>query len=173
MRLRLSRPLTDAAGMGAFVTVPFVAVLITLPGDRGLAAEVYILVLGALFLVALVRMTGEARQEGRRSLFEHAAKEQPASPDPLAELARMERDVVLATAERFDSPQRVRPLLRDIAELRLAATRGIDLRADREEAHAVLGDDVWELVDPERDPEAGPKLDLDRLEHAVSTLERL
>jgi hypothetical protein len=173
VKLKPSRPLTDAAGLAVLAAVPFVAVEITLPGERGRAADAFVLLLGALLLLALVRITAAPREDEEPSVFELAARERPPPGAQLAELARMERDVVLATAERFDNPHRIRPLLRDIAELRLAATRGLDIRHDRDEARALVGDDVWELVDPERDPEAAPKLDLDRLERAVSTLERL
>lgn len=80
--------------------------------------------------------------------------------------------VVLATVNAFDLHLRLRPRLQAIAEHRLASRRG--LRLDSPEARELLGEELWELLRPEREPPgdrfapglslAGQRAALDRIE---------
>jgi hypothetical protein len=66
----------------------------------------------------------------------------------LGELVRIERELEMATQSAFDTHYRLRPLLRELAETRLAR-RGVDLDAPGGRAEELLGPDAWELVRPD------------------------
>ncbi len=164
----------QSAGLLTLGTIPFIAVLLTLPGDRGQAADAYFLYLGAILLLALVRLTKQGTSG--ESSFDRLAERRPSEREELPELARMERNVVLATAKQFDSRQRIRPILREIAEHRLATSRGIYMDDDPDRAREVLGEEAWDLIhfdQDELDRRRGRGLELERLERVVDSLERI
>jgi hypothetical protein len=170
----MRQALFRSAGLLTLGTIPFIVVLIALPGDRGRATDAYLLYLGAILLLALVRLT--KRGASGESSFEHLAKPHPYTAEQLPELARMERNVVLATAKQFDSRQRIRPILREIAEHRLATSRGIYMDDDPGRAREVLGEEAWDLIHFEQDEldrRRGRGLELERLERVVQSLERI
>jgi hypothetical protein len=167
------RPLAASGGLAGVAAVPLIVVLLIRPGDRSRALDVYVLFLGAVILLALARMT--------------AAKDRPESPPAarrrphpesarLPELARIEREVVLATGSEFDQHVRIKPLLRDVVEHRLWARRGVDLGEESERAQELLGPEVWELVRPEP-PDPNSRyvrgLDLAALRRVLDTVESL
>jgi diguanylate cyclase (GGDEF)-like protein len=67
---------------------------------------------------------------------------------------RLEQALYFATVREADLHARVRPVLREVAELRLAARQGISLDGDRAAAAAALGPELWELVRADRRPPA-------------------
>lgn len=164
----------QSAGLLTLGTVAFIGILLTLPGDRSVAADAYFLFLGAILLLALVRLTrGVARADALS--FDRLAEGRPTEEEQLPELARMERNVVLATAKQFDSRQRIRPILREIAEHRLATNRGIFMDDDPDRAREALGEEAWDLIhfdQDESDRRRGRGLELERLERVVDRLER-
>jgi hypothetical protein len=109
-----------------------------------------------------------------RSPFERDP-EKPEEPRPIAELDRIDRLVVLGAANEFDLHYRLRPLLRQIAAERLYGLRGVDLDGDPERAKALLGDELWEVVRPDRKVgrRAGPGLPAAELAGHVARLEQL
>ena len=71
---------------------------------------------------------------------------------------------------------RLRPVITELATELLSSRRGIELERDPEQARAALGDDVWELVRPDRPQPAerhGSGIDENRLERVVTALERV
>ena len=56
----------------------------------------------------------------------------------------------MAARPAFDVHFRLRPMITELAAELLSSRRGIDLERDPERAQALLGDDVWELVRPDR-----------------------
>ena len=62
----------------------------------------------------------------------------------------MEREIVLGSADADHAHRRLKPLLRGIASARIAARHGFELERRPEEARALLGEDVWELLRPDR-----------------------
>lgn len=68
---------------------------------------------------------------------------------PLEQLRRVGEALAAAQASEFGVDRDLRPLLRPIAAMRLAR-RGIDLDRHPKEAHAVLGEQLWELVRADR-----------------------
>ncbi len=120
--------------------------------------------------------TREALPAPERSPFD-APRTRPAGErSQLAELARVEREVSLATGTAFDVHYRLRPALREVAAHRLATRRGIDLDRDPQAARAALGDEVWAIVKPDRERPAyhhAPGVPLERVRRAVEALERI
>jgi hypothetical protein len=130
--------------------VPLVICLLVLPGDRSRALDVYLLFLGAVLMLVLARLTSGG--SGRRKPI---PPKKESESTQLPELARLEREVVLATGSGFDSQMRIGPLVRDIARHRLWTRRGVDLDEQPERAREILGDDIWVLLRPGRpDPNA-------------------
>ena len=172
MKERLAAPLL----LAAVATVVLAGALLLRPGYRALALDVYVLVIGGLLLLGLVNATRAALPPPERSRLDPERRRHEPPPPPLPELERVEREVALATSTAFDVHYRLRPLLREVAEHRLAARRGIDLAHAPGAAREALGEDVWEVVRADRPrPQRhdAPGLPLDRIRDAVETLERL
>ena len=146
------------------------------PGDRAVVTDVFLLVLGGLVLTALVQGTREMQPANRPSVLDEALDEAPPPRGALPALDRVEREVVLSSASAFDFHHRLRPLLHEIADDRLRRRRGIDLAREPEQAHAVLGDAVWELVRPGREPPRdrhAPGLPVAQLRAVLDELDRV
>ena len=156
MRGRLVR-----IGAAVFVASAILLVLVILvPSRRSLFVGIYELVLAAIAVGSLVGSFRTFEPEAwMRSPFERDP-EKPEEPQPIAELDRIDRLVVLGAANEFDLHYRLRPLLRQIAAERLYGLRGVDLDGDPERAKALLGDELWEVVRPDRKVgrRAGPGL---------------
>ena len=94
----------------------------------------------------------------------------------LPELARLEREVTLSTTTAFDLHFRLRPVLRRISARMLLSRRGIELERQPDAARTLLGEELWELVRPDREPprdRAAPGLELSSLRTMVDALEAL
>lgn len=170
------RALVTRLAVGAFVLVAsalLVVVALASPEHRTRAAAAYLLALGALGVAAALRRVLRARAS-RRSAFEAALEPSSARPARLRSLEQVENDCIQGLANPVDLHRRLRPRLHEIAAQRLAARHGVDLDSRPETARGLLGDEVWELVRPDRplpDELTGPRIDaaclgrvLDRLE---------
>ena len=62
----------------------------------------------------------------------------------------MERELVLGSADADHAHRRLLPLLRGTAAARIAARHGFELERRPDAARALLGEDVWELLRPDR-----------------------
>jgi hypothetical protein len=115
------------------------------PGWVELELDVFILFVGGIAIVDVVLLLrGSYPVEGEPAIVA-AMRREPDRPQRPAQLERLERELTMATATAFDLHARLRPQLRDIATMRLAA-RGVRL----EEAEDVLEPELWELVRPDR-----------------------
>ena len=163
-------------GVGvAFLTTILLVLVVLAPSKRSLFVGIYELLLAAIALGALV---GSFRafepQLGMRSPFERAP-DKPEEPQPIPELDRIGRLVVLGGANEFDLHYRLRPLLRQISAERLQDHYGVDLDREPERAKALLGDGLWEVVRPDRQVgrRRGPGLPPAELAGHVARLEEL
>jgi hypothetical protein len=142
--------------------------------DRIVAA--YVLLLAALVLWSLVRLGRSGDERGHVSTFEHAIRQRTFEPMRPPELVRMEREITLGRARAADLHDRLLPTLREAAATRLAARRSVDLERRPDEARRILGDDVWELLRPDR-PEPvdrlAPGISLVSLRRIVDSLEQI
>jgi hypothetical protein len=155
-------------------TLCAVVVLITAPEHAALVGHALLVVVLAL---ALGLALGRLRDAMPRSASRFDAAFAPARPTRArpATLARMEREVSLATGTAFDVHFRLRPLLLTIST-GLLLRRGIDLARRPDRAEELLGPNVWELVRPDRPSPAdrtAPGIPIASVESAVDDLERL
>jgi hypothetical protein len=169
----VKRDLAGALRALALPTLALIGVAAIAPGRFELAARIYALVLAAaiatLALLALARaFPRETRPDTTDRGLRHA--QQPPS------LGRVENEVVLGVASATDLHFRLVPRLRAVATGLLAARRGVSLTADPERARALLGDDAWSLVRPDR-PAPHDRLaagiPVPDLERALDALERV
>ena len=159
-----------ATGIGL---VPFVLALVFLPGRRELALDLFLLLIAAGAILALVRaLSAVAPRAPVRRYGLRPAR----STQRLAELDRTERAVLLSASTTFDTHYRLRPILREIAAQRLATRRGLSLDSDLEESRALVGETTWELVRPDREPPElrfAPGITAPQLREVVAVLERI
>jgi len=164
------------AALPVLLTIALVAALVFVPGRTELALHIYLLALATLALGWLVTVLGRTHPLARGSSFDLGLRETGHALQPLPELARLEREVTLATTTAFDVHFRLRPVLRRIAERTLQSRRGIELDRDAAVSSRLLGADLWELVRPDREPPAdrgAPGIDLPSIGRMVSALEAL
>ena len=150
-----------------------VAVAVSLPGERTRALAAYLLALAALGVVASLRAVLRPRRASG-SAFEAALAVRSARPERLRSLERMEHDCIQGLANPVDLHRRLRPILREVAGQRLAARHGIELDQRPEAARALLGEEAWELVRPDRphpDELSGTRLDATGLRRVLDILE--
>jgi hypothetical protein len=136
----------------ALLTAGFVGGVFFRPDAWELALDAWLLALGGVALAAAVAATASALPEPAQSPFDRRRRRRrEEEPERLPQLARIEREVVLATTTAFDAHYRLRPLLREIAEHRLGSRRGLSLDSGSDAVRAALGEDLWELVRPDRE----------------------
>jgi hypothetical protein len=157
--------LTLALGIAAFVS----------SGLQTILLDVYLVAIGGVFLLALVRTTRLQAPAERRSRFERALAQMRLRPPDTDELP-IARDVELSLLSAFHLHVRLRPVLEMIAAHRLRTRYGVDLESEASRARELVPAATWELVRPERPPPedrlaAGPPLP--QLALVVDELERL
>jgi hypothetical protein len=148
----LKRLLAGAGFGAALATLALLLVIFAAPGRKELELDVYVLVLGALAVFAAVLATRQAFPLDQGSALAVALEREPREPIRPHELERLEREVTLGTSTAFDLHYRLRPILREVAEQRLADRRGLRLERGGREVEAALGEELWELVRPDRKP---------------------
>jgi hypothetical protein len=139
------------AFLTALATVVLVLARLAQPGRFALELDVYILVVGGLALLEVVMATREAYPREARSSLAVALDREPPGPLRPPELERLERELTLGASTAFDLHYRLRPTLRDIAGERLAS-QGLRLDAGGAAVEQALGEELWELVRPDREP---------------------
>jgi hypothetical protein len=135
----------------ALATLALVLARFAQPGRFALELDVYILVVGGLALFQVVLATREAYPRAARSALAEALDREPPRPLRPPELERLERELTLGASTAFDLHYRLRPTLREIAGERLAS-RGLRLDAGGAAVEQALGEELWELVRPDREP---------------------
>jgi hypothetical protein len=127
-----------------------------LPLSPGLVLDLYLLFVGGITLLALVRTTRVAQPGSGDSPFELALRPIRSRPQRPPELVRLEQRIALAVTTAFDVHFRLRPVVQDVAAQRLWARHAVELETHSDRAQALLGADVWELARPDRPPPADP-----------------
>jgi hypothetical protein len=146
----VKRLLVDLCLLAVLATVVLGVVLAAGQTSTERAVDIYLVTLGGLALIALVRATREAAPPARFSAFDAALRPRTTRDEPVATLERTTRDTALGVSRAVDLHVRLRPILREIAAQRLVARRGIDLDAQPDAVRAVIGDDAFQLLRPDR-----------------------
>jgi len=163
-----------AASFG-LATAVLLGLVLALPGQRGLFVGIYELTLGAIGILAILgALRAKQPRAWELSPFERP-RERPPRAEQVAELERLDRVLVMASTSAFDVHHRLRPLVRSLAAERLHAHRGIDLEREPERVKAVTGDELWELLRPDRElgRRSGPGLPVPVTSRVVDELEAL
>jgi hypothetical protein len=161
----------------AIVAVAVLVVLLEVPEvSTSRALAISVVLAAALVLLSLIRHSHDRDSPAPASRFEQALRaRKPAASQP-EELLRMERELVLGSADADHAHRRLLPLLRTTAAARIAARHGFELERRSEAAQALLGDDVWELLRPDRpEPEDrhGPGVPPARVAAVIERVESL
>jgi hypothetical protein len=168
--VKLSRQLV---ALVAVATVALVALLALRPLSTSRAFAIWTLLVAAIALVSLVRLSRGSGGPQRALRFESALRDRPEALSQPVELMRMERELVLGMAEAAHAHRRLLPLLRAAAAARLASRHGIELERRPEAARALLGEDTWELLRPDRPMPTDRHAPGVPEERVVSVIERL
>jgi hypothetical protein len=142
----------------ALPTVGLVGIAILAPGRAELALRIYALVVSATAIVLLMLALRRAYPD--ETLLHEPANVGPKRLAPRS-LGRIEHEVALGVAGSFDLHYRLVPRLRSVAAGLLNARRNVSLETSPDTAQALLGDEAWALVRPDR---AAPQ---DRLAHGI------
>ena len=121
------------------------------PGRRELELDVYVLTVGAVALFAAVLATRRAFPVEEGSTLAAALEREHRPHVRPPDLERTERLLTLAATTAFDLHFRLRPVLREVAEQRLADRRGLRLDSNDPRVEEALGDELWGIVRPDRE----------------------
>jgi CheY-like chemotaxis protein len=116
------------------------------------AIATFLLVLCGLASLALVRTIAAAAPRAGDSLFERALVPPAETSERPPALTRIEVDLAFGVESAAQLHSRVVPTLRAIARARLASEHGVDLERSPEAASALVREEAWELVRPDREP---------------------
>lgn len=144
-------------------------------GLRSLFLDIYLVVICAVLLLALVRATRLKAPALAPSSFERALREMNQRPGDTGEPALV-RDVDLSVLGAFHLHVRLRPVLREVAAHRLRLHYGVDLDTEPGRARELLGSEAWALVRPDRPPPTdrlAPGPPLSSLAEVVTELEKI
>jgi len=139
--LKVGVPVSAAAGIALLAT----------SGGRAILLDVYLLCIGAVLLLALVRATRVGAPPDRGSQLDAALASMRRAPADSGE-PELVRDLELSSYSAFHLHARVRPTLRDIAAHRLRARYGVELDSEPGRARELVGTTAWEVVRPDRPP---------------------
>ena len=135
----------------ALTAVVALVVLLVIPRlSTPRAFGIWVVLVTALVLVVLIRRSHGSAEREPASRFEQALRGRKRTSSQPEELLRMDRELVLGSADADHSQRRLLPLLRATAAARIAARHGFELERRPEAARALLGEDVWELLRPDR-----------------------
>jgi hypothetical protein len=161
----------------ALVASVALAILLALrPLSTSRAFAIWIVIVAAIALVVLVRHSRGGAGPRHAGRFEAALRRRPpATPQPV-ELLRMERELELGIAGAGHAHHRLLPLLRSAAVARLSSRHGVELDRRPEAAKALLGEDAWELLRPDRPEPAdrfAPGVPRERVAAMIERIESL
>ena len=145
------------------------------PGRQAIELDVYVLVLGAIALAAMISLLRRMIPPERGSRLADALEPRPPELPRIPELDRLQRELHMSASREYDLHYRLRPVVRDIAAGRLER-RGLSLDSGSPAVRELLGDDLWMLVRPDRKPprdRQAPGPGQAALRQTVETLERL
>jgi hypothetical protein len=163
-----------AINLGLVFSAAIAIAAFAVAGLRDALLEVYLLGIGGVLLLALVRTTS-ASGAGTSDFDRAYADLSRRYPSDSGELS-LAHDVQQSVASSFHLHTRLRPLLREIAAHRLSTRFGVDLDREHERAEELIEGEAWELVRPERPPPSdrlAPGPPASYLSKVVEELERI
>jgi hypothetical protein len=172
----VKRLLAGFAFGAALAAIALLVAWVVQPGSKALELDVFVLVVGALAVLTAVVATRQAFPLEKSSAIAEALKREPREAVRPPELERTERLLTIAATTAFDLHFRLRPVLREVAEQRLADRQGLRLDSGDPRVEEVLGEELWELVRPDREPPERrfePGLERAAMRRAIERLEAI
>ena len=130
------------------------AALAILLGARSLstsrALAIWVVLGAAIALLVLIRQSRGGDRPQLAGRFEAALRRPATTAEQPMELTRVENMLELGSAFAGNAHQRLLPLLRTVAAARLSSRHGIELDRRPEAARALLGEEAWDLLRPDR-----------------------
>jgi hypothetical protein len=167
-------------GSALVLTVASVILLTTamaVPRYAQASAQIFVIVLGALVIRLLVQSVRVATWAPGPFPFDEALLQPPERKIPRArEPDRIAFEVGAATYRALELHNSFRRRLRRLAADRLASEHGVDLDADQDAAHSLLGAEAWDLLRPDHEaPEDrfGPGMPIVNVTKIVTAVEDL
>ena len=157
-------------------TIVLGVALAVVPQRATLEVHVWLLVVLALALLVSLAVVQAAHPRTPSPFAASLRRPQPAGESRPDALVHLERVMTMAGSTAFDVHFRLRPAITTLAGELLSSRRGIDLDHDPDRARAALGEDVWDLVRPDRPQPSewhGACIGEDALGRVVTTLEHL
>lgn len=164
-----------ALKLGLIVSLTIGAAAFLSNGLRSVLVDAYLVAIGGVLLLALVRAARAKAPVDRSSEFETTAAKLRLAPSDTGALA-LAHELDQSIASEFHLHVRLRPLLREIASSRLRLHHGVDLVEDPHRASELVGAQAWELIDERRAPpqdRLAPGPSLAYLRDVIDELERL
>jgi hypothetical protein len=161
-------------GLGAMVSGVAAALWIFTDGLHDVVADLWLLGIAAVLLLALYRLARLLAPAVPSALDAALVRMRPRETRP-PELS-LERDVALSRAIEFHFHVRLRPVLREIAAHRLRLRYGVDLDREPARARELVPARTWQVVDPDRpmpEDRLAPGPSVQELSALVGELERL
>jgi hypothetical protein len=171
----MNRITARAVKWGLVVTAAAGVAAIASSGAHAIVLDVYLLCIGSVVLLALVRTTRAHAPAQRNSPFDAALASMRRAPAESGGPALV-RELELSTYNAFHFHARLRPLLRDVAAHRLRARYGIELDVEPARARELVASGAWDVVRPDREPpedRMGPGPTLDELRLVLDELEAI
>ncbi len=141
-----------ALKVGLVFSIAVGVTALAVSGARSILLEVYLLGMGGVLLLALVRTTREGEPFADSSDFDRALAEMSRRHPPDSGELTLVRDVKQSRSSALHLHVRLRPILREIAAHRVWMRFGVDLDREQERARELIGPNAWELVRPGRLP---------------------
>jgi hypothetical protein len=157
--------------------VVLLTIALSVPRYAGACAQVFVIVAGALVIRLLVQTVRMATSAPGPFPFDQALRLPPVQEIPRArEPDRIAFEVGAATHRALELHHRFRRRLRRLAADRLAAEHGVEMDVDRDAARALLGEEAWDLLQPDHvppDDRFGPGMPIDGVTKVVTAVEDL
>ena len=165
-----------AGAIAILATVGIAVYLVVRLRNTDVALHLYVVTMAVCGSVALAdrALRGLRFEDGPSLIARLRRRAKRVPPERVRSLEELERAVDFALTTSFDVHYRLRPHLGRIAAHRLAARRGIAMDEQPELARAALGEELWELVDPDRPAPAernSPGMALARIRRLVAALD--
>jgi len=133
----------------AVLAVVVLAVALLVSSDRGFAVQVWLA--SVVAVVTLVVADRWSRTLPLAPPLERLTPTPVRTEPHVDQLDALRRQLLQARTSSIDLHRFFRPNVIELASVRLARRHGIDLAAQPDRAHRLVGSEVWELVRPDRE----------------------
>ena len=171
----MSRVVSRAVKVALALSAALGIVAFTSTGMRDVLLDVYLLAMGGVVLLALVRMTRVKAPAAGPSQLDRARERMETPPADSGELTLV-RELELSKMSAFHLHVRLRPVLQEIAAYRVRKRYGVELSTEPERARELIGSSAWEIVRPDRPPprdRLAPGPSFAQLSEVVDELEKV